>query len=137
MIEAAIYRVDTHTRRHGTESFSESSEKLPARTSAIAGLMEDYICANYHKQISMQDAAAAMNYSEAYFCKVFKQQFGQSFTSYLTEFRIDVAKKLLRCPTVNIKNVGEQVGYPDSNYFTKVFRRVTSLSPSEYRIENC
>lgn len=137
VIEAAIYRVDTHKRWRTAEPPVESAEKRGNITSAIAKLMEEYVCAHYREQISMQDAAAALNYSEAYFCKVFKQQFGQSFTSYLTEFRIEDAKKLLRCPTVNIKSVGEQVGYIDSNYFAKVFRRITGLSPSEYRLENC
>ncbi len=74
-----------------------------------------------------------MNYSEAYFCKLFKQCFGKNFTSYLTEYRVDAAKKLLEDPMVNIKEIGRTVGYGDSNYFTKVFRRVTGISPTEYR----
>lgn len=103
------------------------------RTAVIAGLMEDYVRENYMQEISMQDAAHALNYSEPYFCKIFKQHFGQSFTSYLTEYRIRQAKKLLQTPTVNIKDVGASVGYPDPNYFAKVFRRITSMSPSEYQ----
>lgn len=101
---------------------------------SIASLMEQFICDHYWQDISMQDAARALNYSDPYFCKMFKQNFGQSFTSYLTEYRIRYAKELLRRPTVNIKEVGEQVGYPDPNYFGKVFRRLTGQSPSEYRM---
>ena len=74
-----------------------------------------------------------MNYSEAYFCKLFKQCFSCNFTAYLAEYRIGEAKKLLAVPTVNIKDIGKAVGYGDSNYFTKVFRRYTGVSPSEYR----
>ena len=81
----------------------------------------------------MQDAAKAMNYSEAYFCKLFKQCFSCNFTAYLAEYRMEEAKKLLARPTVNIKDIGKAVGYGDSNYFTKVFRRYTGMSPSEYR----
>ena len=84
-------------------------------------------------KISMQDAAKAMNYSEAYFCKLFKQCFSCNFTAYLAEYRMEEAKKLLARPTVNIKDIGKAVGYGDSNYFTKVFRRYTGMSPSEYR----
>ena len=55
-----------------------------------------------------------MNYSEPYFCKLFKQYFDQNFTAYLTEYRIAEAKKLLEQPTFNIKDVGKAVGYSDS-----------------------
>ena len=51
----------------------------------------------------------------------------------MTEYRVDAAKKLLEDPMVNIKEIGRTVGYGDSNYFTKVFRRVTGISPTEYR----
>ena len=40
---------------------------------------------------------------------------------------------MLEQPTVNVKDVGKNVGYEDSNYFTKVFRRITGQSPTEYR----
>ena len=76
-----------------------------------------------------------MNYSEAYFCKLFKQCFGQNFTSYLTEFRVEEAKKMLALPTVNVKEIGRSVGYADANYFAKVFKRITGQSPTEYRQE--
>ena len=85
------------------------------------------------KEISMQDAARVMNYSDAYFCKLFKQCFDQNFTSYLTNFRISEAKKLLRNRNASVKDVSLQVGYYDSNYFAKVFKRMTGMIPSEYR----
>ncbi len=110
-------------------------EVSPNRLNVLVSMVEEYICENYMEDISMQDAARAVNYSEAYFCKMFKQQFGQNFTSYLTEYRIEEAKKLLRQPTVSVKEVGVRVGYPDSNYFARVFRRMTGVSPSEYRMK--
>lgn len=103
------------------------------RLSGVKEIIERHIFENYQKDISMQELAHAMNYSEAYFCKLFKQCFGKNFTSYLTEYRVGAAKKLLEDPMVNIKEIGRAVGYGDSNYFTKVFRRVTGISPTEYR----
>jgi YesN/AraC family two-component response regulator len=84
--------------------------------------------------ISMQDLARAMNYSEAYFCKLFKQCFSKNFTSYLTEYRVKEAKRMLKQPTVNVKDVGRAVGYMDSNYFARVFKRITGQTPTEYRM---
>ena len=98
-----------------------------------AETMREYIRNNYMKEISMQDAARVMNYSDAYFCKLFKQCFDQNFTSYLTNFRVNEAKKLLKNRNISVKDVGMQVGYYDSNYFAKVFKRITGMIPSEYR----
>lgn len=105
------------------------------RIARVSELIRDYIRQEYMNDISMQDVARMMNYSEAYFCKLFKQCFSCNFTTYLTRFRMEEAKKLLSEPTVNVKNVGEAVGYSDSNYFAKVFKRYTGSSPTEYRTE--
>lgn len=99
----------------------------------VAETIRQYIQDHYQEDISMQDAANAMNYSDAYFCKLFKQCFGKSFTTYLMEYRVNEARKLLHQQTVNVREVSRAVGYVDSNYFAKVFKRVTGLSPSEYR----
>ncbi|WP_432631147.1 response regulator [Brotaphodocola sp.] len=99
----------------------------------VAEIIKEYICANYMKDLSVQKMADMVNYSEPYFCRVFKQSFGQNFTSYLTEYRINMAKKMLEQPTVNVKDIGKMVGYEDSNYFTKVFKRIAGQSPTEYR----
>ncbi|MDO5575234.1 MAG: response regulator [bacterium] len=103
------------------------------RLNVMVSMIEEYIRKNYMNMISMQDAAHAINYSEPYFCKMFKQQYGKNFTSYLTEYRVEEAKKLLMQPNVNVKEVGVRIGYPDSTYFARVFRRMTGESPSEYR----
>lgn len=103
------------------------------RMAQIAGAIQEYIRNNYMKEISMQDAARVMEYSDAYFSKLFKQCFDQNFTTYLAKFRIQEAKKLLRNKNINVKDVGKQVGYYDSNYFAKVFKRMTGMIPSEYR----
>jgi len=83
--------------------------------------------------ISMQEAAKTIHYSEPYFCKIFKQQYGQNFTAYLTEYRVEEAKKLLKQLNVSVKDVGAKVGYLDSSYFARVFKRLIGISPSEYR----
>lgn len=103
------------------------------RMNQVAEKIRTYIRENYMNEISMQDAARQFNYSDAYFCKLFKQCFDQNFTSYLTNFRINEAKRLLKDKNISIKDAGMKVGYYDSNYFAKVFKRVTGIIPSEYR----
>ena len=101
--------------------------------SEVAARILEFIKNNYSKEISMQDAARMLHYSDAYFCKLFKQCFDQNFTTYLTKVRINEAKKLLMNKTASVKDVSMQVGYYDSNYFAKVFRRLTGQLPSEFR----
>ncbi len=113
-----------------TESDNESVRML-----RMAEEISRFVRDNYMFEISMNDLAHRMNYSEAYFCKLFKLCFGCNFTSYLTEYRVEVARKLLEEPTTNIKAVSKAVGYADPNYFAKVFRRVAGVSPTEYRLE--
>lgn len=103
------------------------------RTSVVQEEILQYIQTHYVEDISMQDVADAMNYSNAYFCKLFKQNFDQSFTTYLTAYRVDKAKQLLVDVTINVKEISDKVGYKDSNYFAKVFKRVVGVTPSEYR----
>lgn len=96
-------------------------------------LVHAYIEAHYMEDLSVQEMSERFSYSEAYFCKRFKQVYGKSFVSYLTEYRIGRAKELLRNETISIRAAGKAVGYPDPNYFAKVFRRVTGKSPSDFR----
>ena len=116
------------------EPREEMEEDGNIRLSKVAELISQYIRENYMYDISMQELARTMNYSEPYFCKLFKQCFNKNFTSYLTEYRVEEAKKMLEQPTVNVKEIGKAVGYGDSNYFAKVFKRITGQSPTEYRL---
>lgn len=121
-----------------TEAVNNISEKEPdynsSRLSVMTSMVEEYIRSNFMNDISMNVVARSIGYSEPYFCKMFKQQFGQSFTSYLMDYRVGEAKKFLEQPNVIVKDVGARVGYLDSNYFTKVFKRLVGINPSEYRM---
>ena len=108
---------------------SARSTPLPPRvqpTAPAAPLRED---------ISMQDAATALRYSDAYFCKRFKQCFKVNFSAYLNEYRVGKARQLVLDPRLSLKDVSTACGYADANYFTRVFKRITGKTPSEYRLD--
>ena len=96
--------------------------------------IERYIRSHYTTELSMQDVARAMNYSEAYFCKLFKQCFKVNFSAWLNEFRVEKAKEMLRDTRLSIREISLACGYTDANYFTRVFKRITGKTPSEYRM---
>jgi len=112
----------------------EKDEKLDIiKNRVLAEHIREYLETHYMEDISLQDAAEQLHYSDAYFCKFFKQNFDKSFIVYLSELRIEKAKELLADITINVKDIGQKVGYRDSSYFTKVFKRFTGVTPSEYR----
>ncbi len=113
-------------------SESRTSEEQPADESRQEETLA-YIAQHYMEDLAVKDIAGYLGYSEAYFCKIFKQSFGHSFVSYLTDYRMQKAEELMRTSRLSIKEIGKTVGYPDPNYFTKVFRRVRGVSPSEFR----
>lgn len=102
-------------------------------SSQIAKKITEFIEQNYMHEISMQDAARYMNYSETHFCKLFKDCFGTNFTFYLANYRMQSASRLLTGTDLPIHEISSRSGYTDSNYFAKVFKRHTGMIPSEYR----
>lgn len=142
--EAIRYAQDLEGRGGVAEKetlVSEEEDNVPEgvgenlRMNAVAENIRKFIEQHYMEDIALQDVAAAMNYSDAYFCKLFKQCFDKSFVSYLTWFRMEKAKEMLGDVLVNVKDVSVNVGYRDSNYFTKVFKRLVGVTPSEYRLQ--
>ena len=121
-------------RRNMIASLPGKEELSSVKQAAIKKLIADYIDENYSRDISLTDAACALHYSDPYFCKIFKDCFGKSFVLYLTELRVEKSKELLGDITVNVKDICTKVGFRDSNYYTKVFKRMEGMTPTEYRI---
>lgn len=119
----------------GGQETEEGENPEITRISVAAERIRSYIDAHYQEDVSLQELAGMMEYSDAYFCKIFKQCFDKSFVMYLSEYRVKKAKELLEDTMVNIKDVSSRVGYRDSNYFAKVFKRMTGNTPSEYRLK--
>ncbi|MBU9720263.1 MULTISPECIES: AraC family transcriptional regulator [Bacillaceae] len=92
-----------------------------------------YIRAHYEKQISVEDMAEYVGLSKYYFIKKFKEHMGIPPLQYLTKVRMEQAFHLLTNTELPIKEIAEKVGYPDPNYFHKVFRKVVGLSAGQIR----
>ena len=95
--------------------------------------MIDYINSHYMEDISIQTLADLCSINPNYAGQLFKQKMNQTFNSYLSNFRIQKAEKLLVDTDMPIALVAASVGYQDYFYFAKVFKRMTGMIPSEYR----
>jgi two-component system, response regulator YesN len=116
---------------------SEIKSKLNLQQTDQTGLLIEktceYINANYMKEIRLEEMAEMVNYSSHYFSKMFKLYKKQNFIDYVTSVRVGKAKDLLSGSQLTIREVGSLVGYEDQNYFTRVFKRMENMTPSEYR----
>jgi len=92
-----------------------------------------FIHDNLEKDIGLRDVAENFHLTTHYFGQVFKSVTGQTFLSFLTRLRMEKACELLKNPEFTQYGVGEQVGYKDPRYFSKVFQKTYSMSPREYR----
>jgi two-component system response regulator YesN len=91
-----------------------------------------YVHANYAGGIQLNDAADAAQVSPAYLSRLFSEHCKASFIDYVTELRIENAEKLLRESKMTIKEIAFATGYQDPNYFGKLFKKCTGLSPLAY-----
>ena len=112
----------------------EEKDGEDVRMSLIRDKIEHYIRAHYGDNLSMQDVAQAMNYSETHFCRLFKTCFKVNFSVYLNEYRVEQAKQMLLSTNMNVKEIGLRCGYRDTSYFIRVFKRFADTTPMDYRI---
>lgn len=87
---------------------------------------------DYAKQITVEEVAEELHFSSSYLMRLFKYETGQTFHTYLTEYRIKKAAELLKNEDLKISEVSELVGYADSNYFGQVFKRIMGMPPQKY-----
>jgi transcriptional regulator GlxA family with amidase domain len=109
------------------------TDMLPQHTSALVKRAVVYLHQNYRHTLSRFNIAEALNVSEDYFSRIFRQEMNLSPWEYLNRYRILRAKELLRSTGDGVKNVAFRVGFSNPAYFSRMFRKVTGTSPSAYR----
>lgn len=94
---------------------------------------QKYINEHYASPVNLEEVSAFVGFNATYFSTLFKKETGVNFLEYVTIVRIKAAKQLLADSKKSISDICCDVGYNDFKHFTKQFKKVTSLSPSEYR----
>ena len=92
-----------------------------------------YITEHQHEEMSLQQVAGAVNTSAFYFCKMFKQATGLTFTDYVARIRVEKIKNLLLNPHKRISEAAYEAGFQSLSQFNRVFRRVTGEAPTVWR----
>lgn len=93
-----------------------------------------YIEEHYAQEdLSLNLLASHVNFSPNHLSMIFSQQTGQTFIKYLTDFRMNKAKELLRCTNKRSSIIATEVGYKDSHYFSYLFKKTQGMTPTQYR----
>lgn len=113
--------------RHRAANQPEQTEERP-----ITGLTR-YLQTHLAEDISLNRLAEEFHLSAPYISQLFKGEIGVNFLTYLTNIRMEQARKLLLSTSLPIAEVSEQCGYGDYRVFTKAFKKAEGVTPSQYR----
>lgn len=123
--EAVFTRIAEHIQQ------KKASRKGSSLDQVIAAIEDSYCDSN----LSSQVLADRFNLSTAYLCRIFRQAKGCSLTDYINQLRIARAQEILRDPSVKVKDVAEQVGIENKQYFFMLFKQTTGVTPKQYQIQ--
>ena len=117
------------------EKALELREKTASnRYGSIVDEVMKYIDKNYaDEDLSLNVLASHVNFSPNHLSMVFSQQTGKTFIKYLTDFRMNKAKELLRCTGKRSSEISLEVGYKDPHYFSYLFKKTQGMTPTQYR----
>jgi signal transduction histidine kinase/AraC-like DNA-binding protein len=117
------------------EAALERKRKLSADAQRLVRQAMAYLHEHYAEAISREDLARHVGLSDDYLTHCFRQEVGMTPIAYLNRYRVDQAKQLLKNTSQSITDIALAVGFSDSGYFSRVFRREVGLSPEAFRRE--
>lgn len=125
-IDACVKTIITEYSEQVNEGHNEQSLKS---VKEIMQFIEDH----FQEEIGLETVAAQVQLSPNYVSAIFKQTTGSSFSHYLTERRMKMAKHLLKDLNMTIYEIAESVGYSSSQYFSRVFKTHVEMTPTAFR----
>jgi len=109
-------------------------EKMPGKGAVLARRAASYVEQNLQRQLSVSEVAEHCNVSPCHLTHVFKAVLGVSPVRYMQQMRVDHAKRLLADESLFVYEVAYKIGLDDPFYFSRMFKKVSGLSPEEFRI---
>lgn len=133
-ITGCLFELSAFMQRGLADNAGASGKKLQ-RISAIQRVDKvlEYLRENYHKRLTVEDAAKFTGYEKSNFCKQFKTATKMTFHQYLNMVRIGKACILLSSGDDSVGTVAEKTGFPETKTFCRVFKAFMGATPGEYR----
>lgn len=109
-------------------------KNITGHNNDIVDDVKKYIDENYaDEELSLNSIASFVNFSPNHLSMVFSQQTGSTFIKYLTDFRMNKAKELLKCTNKRSSEISILVGYKDPHYFSYLFKKTQGMTPTQFR----
>mgnify|MGYP001022761460 CR=1 FL=1 len=135
-LKQALVRVQTsieHEQQRAAKNLEGAAGRAD-RPEAIVELVRRYLRENFAKELSLEEISRSFNFTPSYLSKIFMRHTGEPPSKYLISLRIQEAKYLLaRHPELTVKEVAERVGYADPFYFSRLFKQMTGVAPTEFQ----
>ena len=128
---SSLFLILLEIREHTTDEKLQNTYSL-RQENRLQHLLE-YIHAHYGEHITLDDLASTAAISKTEVMRCFKNVIGKSPMRYLMEYRLQQAANLLLHTERTVQKIGECCGFEDSSYFTKTFRAMYQVTPTEYR----
>lgn len=111
------------------------NHKIGTETQRLVRRAMGFIHTHYAESLAREDIARYVSVSEDYLTRCFKQEMGISPIAYLNRYRVNQAKQLLADSNMSMTEIALAVGFTDNMHFSRVFRRESKLTPTEYRAQ--
>jgi len=128
--DAMIDYLVKHTLNHFSDGLSS---RLASVTHVRIKEILQYIHHHFNQEISIQSLSEKFYLSPTYLSQLFKKEVGENFVEYLSRERIQYACKLLAETDMTVGQIGEKCGFNDYFYFTRIFKRLNGMTPTQYR----
>ena len=92
-----------------------------------------YVEQNFDRQLKLEDVASYFHLNKCYFCSVLKKELGKTFSQIVNEVRVEKSKELLREGNLSTLSIALSVGLNNQNYFNMTFKKLTGMTPLQYR----
>lgn len=115
-----------------TNGFAEEPER-ETKNNLFCKEAVQFVACNYREQVTSADAAAYFAYDQSYFCRIFKKNFGMSFSDYLNRYRVIASREYLEEGQKSITEIAGSCGFRTPAHYAECFRRYLGVLPSRYQ----
>lgn len=135
VLQQMIYTAQTVHHLLGCIFFNNEAFSPTLRTSQFHSTRDtlEYLRQNLHRRLTLDDMARHAQLSKSHFLRLFKEQTGYSPVDYFIHLKLQHACMLLSVTRQTIREISLAVGYEDPYYFSRIFKKVVGVSPSQYR----
>ena len=109
------------------------SEKAGIHHSRLVGKARDYILSHIGESVTTEALSKELSMNRTYLCKLFTEETGLTINQYVTQVKLEEARRLMDITPKSIAEIAEYLGYSSQSYFQRVFKKQFGITPGEYR----